>query len=231
MKSIIRSGQVVLLSALFIAGTATLLTTSSGCKYESKGSTEVEITDDDSEKVATDDGPPPVPPPRPGLKLEIEPLKESTASKLVVRVQVTNTRQVLMGWDREFSVFLLWELIHEESDWLEPIKVQNILPPLDRSRFVQILPGKSLSKDLELTALSRHYNFVYPHFPHAWESLARYELPRPPATIKIQLLYKADDITFQNRFGYKPQEVGLELGWCASNKKIVRTFRQRANQP
>jgi hypothetical protein len=172
------------------------------------------------------------------LKLVLTPENHARDEKTVVRLEAINEGTKPMVWDSEFCVYLKWTVRSEDGQPIEPLVVSKIQPTpntISKTRFVKIMPGQRLSKEIALGKAVRQ--FVYgrgsyqtpegnvAHVPTGYEEIVRFDFPKPKSSIRVRIEYcpGADYREgFRRWFGYDVSDVGLVDSKCESQEVVIR---------
>jgi hypothetical protein len=150
---------------------------------------------------------------------------------LYINIEVKNTSSKDIGWDREFSVFLLWKVTGDRRDPIEPVTGMVIgaknKGPL-KERFVTVEPGKSLVKTINIARDFRSYwtdELMHPtvhtiHGSVGRERNQRFPIDRRFREVDIEVEYRnfeRETLGFPDVFGAWPKDAGLWEGSEKSN--------------
>lgn len=149
------------------------------------------------------------------------------------KAMVTNISNGPVAWDREFAVFLEWNLWSNGDDpiYHEFNKNSEKLPYIGpKERFIVLKPGESYSKVVELTKAVRVYYTIMGlrpiaggglgHTNDAIEGFVHFEVPTVTGTVSVGLDYDpfhARSAGFRNSFGVEYESVGLPRARVKSN--------------
>ncbi len=151
--------------------------------------------------------------------------KSSRRDELVVEAEVTNYTDAAVDWDSKFAVPLNWEI---RSDSQLPVIGSPQPGGLrlmvgSRDRFMRLLPGEKLVKEIELTRGLRH--FVYGHYtfgdenggfyhrPMGYEEAMTFEIPKGAKSLTVRLTWNKPISNFAAGFhvcfGIDPKNLSL----------------------
>ena len=163
----------------------------------------------------------PVPRPAAPLKLTLTPAGTQRPDHVAVKLTVTNAGDVPLVWDSAFSTFVRWSVETLDGTALRAESVSDLQQPGPDdlgSRFVTIQPGRSLSKEVELTNAVQYFGsgHSYPaHQPTGFEGIIRFPVPRTAQGLRIQArygLHPDDRGGFHVLFRRPLDEIGLWQG-------------------
>ncbi len=174
---------------------------------------------------------------RGGVQLTIVPGDIASAAHLAVVITVRNVGKKSFVWDREFSVFMRWNVKTDDGTVLKSESIADVerdAPEGWKSRFVAIAPGQSLSERVVLTTGFRKFfcGVGYSHveeplspgiIPFGYQKLARFVIPEKTRFVSIQVEYIGvggighPEMGFMHEFGVTPGDIGLLQQEVASN--------------
>jgi hypothetical protein len=152
-------------------------------------------------------------------------------------VEIVNVSQTPIGFDSEFSVFLIWRLVDEKNQGIDPVEIVPKIKKTDeqirRKRFATLEPGEKLTKQFSLTKPFRMFR-IEPFGIEGtdknivrsvgYEMEAKFSIPLDTKQLKIELEYDSmldGEPAFLSLFGYKAAEVELWHGNSKSNQITV----------
>jgi hypothetical protein len=158
---------------------------------------------------------------------------------ICLEATVRNVSKGPIRWDREFSIFLQWQLlVNNDNRLLRPetlAKVRQTRASLAKSRFVTLQPGEALKKEFILTKQVRVFRAEawggsqetrHPTHFDGYESFERYRIGPGVKILQIRLVYDRfgrDWMAFKSLFGFDSKEVGLlEPGTYRSNELTIK---------
>jgi hypothetical protein len=157
--------------------------------------------------------------------------------KLSILARITNNLDQPIVIDRDFSVRFNWLLEADDNSDLRPARTYSGEPTdelRDKSRFVSVAPGESLSHEFVLTRPFRHFvvgeGAVFtpdgsPDFiPTGYEEECLYDIPESTRDLSISLDYGPQWFHvdgFSVWFGYAPQDVNLWDGRCSASIQVT----------
>jgi hypothetical protein len=153
--------------------------------------------------------------------LTISPVGTPTRDRVIVKVVVTNEGKKPVVWDSEFSTFLRWDVdgldakgTKRAGDWSTKSSDRSLLTEEEwKSRFRTLDPGRSLSKEIDLTKSVRVFASGHAsggprdHEQTGYESIAQFKVPPEAGGLRISIEYRlqSDDkggfyVCFGRRF-------------------------------
>jgi hypothetical protein len=173
------------------------------------------------------------------IKLEGKPSR----THITLQAVVTNLSNAPVAFDKEFSIFLFWELwsVNEKRP-LKPKSVgsqfERTRETLSKKRFVLLEPGKALSRKVVLTDPFRAFQVEAVGTPRegkkplvtfrGFEEQIEYHVPPECQDLGIQLKYRSNriaDMAFYELFRFRKEEVKFWNGQCESNEVIVHLIK------
>ncbi len=140
----------------------------------------------------------------PGLTLRLSGSGLARRDRIVVRATVTNISARRVGWDREFSVHVLWRVADQNGAIIAPYALSRCsipTPAETQTRFVILDPGQSFSYDIDLsgrfrTSVESHgtYGGTHHHAGIFYEDFVQYHIPDTCKRININLAYSEDHL-------------------------------------
>jgi len=170
------------------------------------------------------------------VKLEIATVGPIRSDRLRVRITVSNTGTASFVWDKEFAVLLDWVIGSDSGEQIFEHDMQMIErpeKPFDANRFVQLKPGESISKTVDLAAgyrifFSGHGSILSQdgmlHVPTAYEAVAKFKFPKDASAVRISASYASSNLdnlggdTFEFYFGRTLRAAGIPEGPFESNR-------------
>jgi hypothetical protein len=117
------------------------------------------------------------------LMLTLTSVDAALPETIVVRLTVTNQSDSPLVWDSVFSPFLkrrVYTLDGDAVSWETVSYLKQPAPVNVDARFVTVLPGHSLSKDINLTYALQMFisgHAIPSHQPTGFEEMGRFEVP------------------------------------------------------
>jgi hypothetical protein len=162
--------------------------------------------------------------------------------RICVKATVQNNSSETIGWDREFSVFLQWQLLPENDYGKTLLQPKTTVPrinqtkdQLSKTRFIRIAPGQSVSKTIELTKPFKSFQVDawggssetrHPGHFEGFEAMERFSIPSELKKVGLRLEYNQSRYgrpAFKSMFGFEPDDVGLlKIDRYDSNELILK---------
>jgi hypothetical protein len=169
------------------------------------------------------------------VQLILSPQDAKTSDdNVMVKATVINRTDKPLGWDREFGVFMDWHVTTDKGIELKADQIADVKrPPPDawKSRFAVIEPGKSLTRQIDLTGgfvdffCGVGYSAPNPNpTPFAYQKRVKFPLPKGTRSVTIQAKYRGltgfghPEMGFVMEFGQGARAIGLPAEGATSNK-------------
>jgi hypothetical protein len=174
---------------------------------------------------------------------------DATRERLTVDLTVTNISTHAVGWDSEFGAgitFMVFKsdkdekdvetklLAGRQQDCIEQQEIERVpeAERLLRSRFVELSPGKHLTKRIRLTDRIREWsvqvlppaNAQGPMTSRGSESFYRYRFPEEIKVVVLGVEYSVNAWYFWESYGVWPREVMVWHGGVVRSNWVKGKF-------
>jgi hypothetical protein len=175
----------------------------------------------------------------PPFRLTVTPEGVQRRNRVCVKLEVKNVSGKVIGWDREFAVFIACRLHADDDEHYLGVthvgaRMERTPESLSKKGFVSIEPGKSFTKVRDLTEPFRSFRYEGSGpagaalrdaaFFEGYEQMVRFVVPRRVRKLDIQCHYLGTPsffAAFRDLFGFEPSEVNLCEGPWESDKVTI----------
>ena len=176
---------------------------------------------------------------KPVVELSLRQGTSETSIPLPLECVVTNVGDAPIWWDREFAVFLSFSMKTVDGKEIPPDDFATIdSAPAVAGRFVQLRPGESVSRVVDLVegvrvfsggrGYLRSSDGGVHHIPVGSEKIVRFPLPEGNQEFLVTAMYRGDDQTDRDALGFyfsrEIAEIQFPRGPVTSNE--LRVSRQ-----
>jgi hypothetical protein len=154
---------------------------------------------------------------------------KATRERLPLKVVLKNTSEDAVGWDKQFSAYLVWRVNVEgagENLEFKPVEPKGTARKMGtKKRFVRVQPGEKMSGLVDLAKGFQAFGFLPTvglgqiQNEVAFEELRRLEVPAGAKAIVVRLEYWGlNPWAFEKLYGTGAADVGLWYGFAKSNE-------------
>lgn len=171
------------------------------------------------------------------VSLQLATLGRPQQTGIRLRLTVANNTSRAIRWDGQFAALLRWA-VYTDSSEMTATTLQSMT--FDRgsiaTRFVEIAPHSSLSRDFDLT--SQFVEFWHARrsvntpdggsvvVPEGGEDMVRFDIKEDIAAIRVRVRYEGDDDDaadgFAVYYGVRPEAIGLPRIGFESNEVAIK---------
>jgi hypothetical protein len=171
-------------------------------------------------------------PDEPRRQLALNVHDSSGEGRLAVELEVENTGNVPVAWDRECAAFLRWEVSLPDGTELEPTTVERVKDGARdaRSRFVILRPGERFRKKVVLSESVPRFvdglaTTTEGDVPIAYEDVVRFDVPADARGVRLKAHYECvggiAGSSFRVYFGVEALDIGFQYA-VIDRKTVLR---------